>query len=347
MLVSGRSAEYFGNHFPEVPRFLVKVPSLIASSPQGTDFRGSARLLENRRDDFCSTNYSAMDGVLSALNGPPDLVITDYEPVAAQLAYATCCPLITVDNQSSFLGFCFPAIQSLRNGKQRTRQEERSRLSLFFPKAEERFAVSFLEITYPSDPCFPVTIIPPIIRPNVRQPATPTVKRARRKIVVYLSPGKPTGSTSAGIQTSMELTALFRSRCDCDFVIFTDSCTLSVSSNVSVRPFDGDGLPCELRTCDGVIATAGHTLLSEIVHFKKPVLAIPVDTFEQTYNARSVEATGIGLVTTVVTPELLNRFVTGLPSFREAYEKQCARGSIVTGNGIEVLTESLRVRYGL
>jgi uncharacterized protein (TIGR00661 family) len=347
MFVSGRSAEYFGRLFPEIPRFKVKTPSLIAASPQGADFGRSSELGENRSDDFVVTNYSAIDGALSALHGNPDLVITDYEPVAATLAYASCCPLITIDNQSSFLGFRFPPIRSMHNNAERLRDEERCRLSFFFPKADERFALSFFRISYPADPRFAVTVIPPVIRASIRRSSEVNGNHFRRKIVVYLSPGKPTGAASAGIQTATELADIFASQSDLDFVIFSDRAGPSPASNVSIRPFDNDELPRELCTCDAVIATAGHTLLSEIVHLQKPVLAVPVDTFEQTYNARSIEMAGIGRAATVITADRLSQFVSEIPVFQHAYREQCARGFIDTRNGSLVLTEILCLKYGL
>jgi hypothetical protein len=37
------------------------------------------------------------------LIGKPDLVISDYEPISAQYAYASGTPLVTIDQQSKYL----------------------------------------------------------------------------------------------------------------------------------------------------------------------------------------------------------------------------------------------------
>ena len=51
-----------------------------------------------------------------------------------------------------------------------------------------------------------------------------------------------------------------------------------------------------LSRCKGVIAPAGHQLLSEALYLGKPVLAFPQkNQYEQTVNARMLEKSGFGM----------------------------------------------------
>jgi hypothetical protein len=75
--------------------------------------------------------------------------------------------------------------------------------------------------------------------------------------------------------------------------------------------------PAVLAGCRAVFCTAGNQLISEAIHFGKPVLALPEDALEQRLNARTVERWQIGLQTRrgQVTAELLRRFLARADDF--------------------------------
>lgn len=56
----------------------------------------------NRNRDAFGANFSVMHAATKEFGGGLDLVISDYEPISAQYAYATGTPLITSDQQSKF-----------------------------------------------------------------------------------------------------------------------------------------------------------------------------------------------------------------------------------------------------
>ena len=67
----------------------------------------------------------------------------------------------------------------------------------------------------------------------------------------------------------------------------------------------------DLAGCRAVFATAGNQLISEAVHFGKPLLLMPEESLEQRLNAMHIDRWGIGMTTTTshVTVELLCRFL--------------------------------------
>ncbi|KPA15195.1 teichoic acid biosynthesis protein [Candidatus Magnetomorum sp. HK-1] len=135
----GESTKYFKKYFPDVIIFEVSVPWIYADS-NGIDFLKIAHDKNNISQDGYFKNFKAMDKVLKYFKSNPDLILTDYEPISAQLAYATCTPLVTIDQQSKYLGYNFSPFENF------SPLEERSRLSLFFPKANMRFSCSFFSI---------------------------------------------------------------------------------------------------------------------------------------------------------------------------------------------------------
>jgi uncharacterized protein (TIGR00661 family) len=186
-----------------------------------------------------------------------------------------------------------------------------------------------------------------MIRCEVRQLEPSVEYGARKKIVVYVSSSQIAGSTSSTYLKVTELLALLGTRPDVDFLLFTDYGIRETPSNVIVRPFDNEQLPREVSKCYGVITTAGHTLLAEITYFRKPILALPMDTFEQISNAKSIESAGIGLSAGILTSELLNEFISNVPRFQEAYDNLGACGRLETGDGTLMLAETLERKYGL
>src|SRR5262249_19690621 len=52
----------------------------------------------------------------------------------------------------------------------------------------------------------------------------------------------------------------------------------------------------DLAGCRAVLGTTGNQLLGEVIHFRKPMLAIPIDCMEQQLNARQLELLGVGEV---------------------------------------------------
>lgn len=117
----------------------VSVPFYVGAA-SGLDFAATALRPANFAEDTLSINCTAL-AKANALLGTPDLVVTDYEPVSAQYAYATGAPLVTIDQQSKYLAGSFP---TMLFGQ--THADEVQRLRMFFPRADARFACSFFRV---------------------------------------------------------------------------------------------------------------------------------------------------------------------------------------------------------
>ncbi len=90
-------------------------------------------------------------------------------------------------------------------------------------------------------------------------------------------------------------------------------------ANLSFRSYSVDGFLGDLASCNYVIANAGNTLLSEALHFHKPLLCFPVALFyEQIVNAHLLSEAGYGAHHAVDARAAgaLEDFEARLPEFR-------------------------------
>ena len=323
------SEDYILTNHPDIPLFRIKVPVLHPSRQTGLDFGAIAVDSANHYADGISTNYRAMQSALDYFGGTPDLVISDYELVAAEFAYATLTPLVSIDQHSKFAGFNFPPIGEY------TRLEDYSRLNLFFPQAAARYACTFFEVGYPPNPQFPVTLIPPILRNEVINLATSTMPN---EILFYIS-------SFARIRTPRdEIHAILRQFPEKTFHIFPYE-TNKTTANLHFHEFSRDLFLEILGRAEAVIATAGHTLLSELAYLQKPALTIPADSFDQQTCAQVIQQNGLGLSTELFTVDTLAKFFANLPAYRE--NLQNGQGLVQRWDGVAVLLENLEKAFGI
>jgi uncharacterized protein (TIGR00661 family) len=88
--------------------------------------------------------------------------------------------------------------------------------------------------------------------------------------------------------------------------------------NLVYMPFSEAGFIDDLRTCRGVVASGGYTLMGEAVYLRRPMLAVPVGRqFEQVMNARYLEKCGYGLQAEELTPQVLGAFLERLPDLSQ------------------------------
>ena len=80
--------------------------------------------------------------------------------------------------------------------------------------------------------------------------------------------------------------------------------------NLLYRPFSNEVFIDDLRTSRGVVASAGYSLMSEVVYLRKPMLALPLaGQFEQEMNARYLERLGYGTAATALDEPSLERYL--------------------------------------
>jgi uncharacterized protein (TIGR00661 family) len=122
-----------------------------------------------------------------------------------------------------------------------------------------------------------------------------------------------------------------------------------VSGNIRFKPYSEATLLDDLAACAYVIAGGGHTLMSEALHFGKPVLSFPVHgMFEQTLNAIYLQRLGYGRFSADLRPApvLVTEFEQELPRMREAVSRGrfCGNEQILSAVDQFVRNESSGIR---
>ena len=271
------SHAYFSKHFGgRVPVIEVKVPWVVCLA-DGIDWTQTHARNRSDYGAISATTNRAFASAIELLGGLPDLCISDYEPTTAQFAYLHDIPLVTIDQQSKFLGYRTQDVDGY------CRNEERARLAYFFPSASQRFALSYFPLDAEADSQFDVTVLPAIVRPGVhalsRLPSPPRT----RSIVVYLSPYDKTGMYR-------DLVGVLRRFKDYEFHIYDLTATQSIlpepdcPSHLSFRCFNEQEFLRAVWRAQGVISTAGFTLLSELAYLRKPAFTVPLPTYDQHFH---------------------------------------------------------------
>lgn len=227
----------------------------------------------------------------------PDLLITDSEVFTPNVARRLGVPFVSLDNQH-LLTHCdvelppgcrrhflqaYAFIRSIHGGARRY-------LISTFVRAPIRHQ--------------PTTLLPPIVRAEAYR------MKARRGdyLVAYLGASRQ----HEPMRQALEAFRSFPVRAY-GFGHSGESC------GVTYKPTNPSGFLEDIAGCAGVVATAGHSLVGECLHFRKPMLLVPyAGQFEQMFNAYHVERLGFGRSASELSPPVLNDFVAGLERFREA-----------------------------
>lgn len=323
-------SERFSGH-PRVTVIPVAVPFYVGNG-KGLDFAATWSMPCNHGVDFLGINMRAMAAARRAV-GTPTLVVSDYEPVSAQYAYATDAPLVTIDQQSKYLCGDFPP--SLAGF---TFADEVERLHMFFPRADARLAVSFFAVAR-RDGGDEVTIMPPVIKPQVlsivRAPAR------EKEVIVYISSahGFPQSITSVVGELAAVPDARFR--------LFVPNGTQipDAPPNVSVFRHGNPAFDEALTACHGIVTTAGHSLLSEAMYLGIPVYAIPVSPYEQHMNAAVIANGGFGVSEPAISRKPVSRFLDTIDGYAHAIRDD--RHILMRGVGQEAIVAFLRGRFGV
>lgn len=288
--------------------------------PSGLDFAEAAKRAHNKSTTATQSvvlNCHAMSEAARLL-GTPDLVVADYENVCAQFAYSCGAPLVTIDQQSKYFLPGFPRTISGTSA-----QDEVQRLRMFFPVAAKRIALTFFAAPTchqnavqaccrdVSDVAIDVCLMGPVMKDQVVELRKVRDGRGNRasggtkKIVMYLTAQKVQG----GPQIQDWVTAASEvSPGEAEFDIFASADDVEAAAaavamksaglpqHVHLHPVPSPCFSQRLVVADGVVSTAGHTLLSECMFAGIPVLAVPLPSlYEQQMNALVVSSNHFGL----------------------------------------------------
>ena len=144
-----------------------------------------------------------------------------------------------------------------------------------------------------------VRIVPPVLREVVRR----TQSADGSHLLVYLS-NAHVHFTPAMRRALVEL--------DEDVRVYGPA-GAGREGRLEIKPLSVEGFVGDLASCRAVFATAGNQLISEAIHFGKPMLLLPEQSLEQRLNARFVQQWGIGrrVWPGELSAELFREFLSG------------------------------------
>lgn len=236
----------------------------------------------------------------------PDVVVTDFEPLAAAYARISRTPLIAVDN-INMLDRC-KHDEEIVAGHREDYAIARTVARSMVPNAVRYIVTTFFRPPLAREQTM---LVPPILRQEI----VAAEPEEGEHLVVYSS-----GEESA-------LAALRASGVPCRvYGMRGGPREDTVDGNLEFKPRSEEGFVEDLRTARGVVAGGGFSLMSEAVYLGKPMLAMPLlGQFEQTMNSRYLQREGYGMAATELTAEIVARFIDGTDGYRErlaAYEQR-------------------------
>ena len=245
----------------------------------------------------------------------PEVVVTDFEPLAGLYARATKTPLICVDN--------IHMLDRCRHDREiigRERQDfmlARAVTRAMVPAAGDYVITTFFR---PPLAYGRTVLVPPILRPEVV-----AAKPVRGDHLIVYSSGEHL------------IEALRSSGVPCRIYGMRGGPAEGVvDGNLAYRPRSNEGFVEDLRTARGVVAGGGFSLLSEAVYLGKPVLSVPLQgQFEQVMNARYLQREGFGMCAPAVTPAVLAEFLDRVEEFEQALAGYEQAGNTVALRTIE------------
>lgn len=202
----------------------------------------------------------------------PDCVFTDFEPSTAYLANHYGIPLISIDNQHRMRYMNYERPKALKKDALMTETIIRTMV----PKPWYALITSFHFGKLKNKRC---CVFPPLLRPAVLE-HKPSKKD---HILVY---------TTYGFESLLNKLKNFPRE---NFLIYGAKKGELKTNNLHFKEFSEEGFLADLASCKAVIASAGFTLISESLYFKKPYLAFPtIGQFEQQLNAYILDKQGYG-----------------------------------------------------
>jgi uncharacterized protein (TIGR00661 family) len=223
----------------------------------------------------------------------PQIVISDFEPISARVAMLNKIPLISIDNQHFITGTKIEYPKKYKKD------------ALITKAVIEQMtfgAKAYLSITFVPEKIIKknIFLFPPILRKEILKAKTSN----RDYIIIYLT------SPFSGF---IEILKKIRKK----FVVYGLN-EEKTEQNVTFKKASQDGFLTDLANCEGVIANAGFSLMSEALYLGKPYLAIPVKgQFEQVLNGYYLEKFGYGKYWDELDREKIEAFLFNLESYRE------------------------------
>jgi uncharacterized protein (TIGR00661 family) len=221
-----------------------------------------------------------------------DIVVTDFEPVAARIARHNKIPSIGVGHQYAFL-HDIPVKKADPVSKWIVRN---------FAPTDYAAGLHWHHFNKP--------ILPPIIPAHLKNDS----QLQPDKIIVYLP-----------FETLEDIEALLKPFTTHRFFIYCNITAAQDNGHIHWRPFSREGFLKDLKNCNGVISNAGFELLSEALYLGKKFLVKPLaGQMEQASNAHVITELKLGTVMKKLDPVAVDHFLE-TPSVRPMRYPDVAR----------------------
>ena len=226
----------------------------------------------------------------------PEVVVTDFEPLAGVYARSAHVPLVSIDNIHMI---------------------DRCHHDAAIVGAEREDYAIARAVTRAMVPTAGDYVIPTFFRPPLARGRTKLVPPILRPEVVAAAGGSGEHLLVYSNGSRDLLDALRASGLPCRVYGMRDGPEAGTSDGrIAFRPRSTAGFLEDLRTARAVISGGGFSLLSEAVFLRKPVLAVPLrGQFEQLMNARYLEREGYGMCAGGIGRETLAAFLERLPAY--------------------------------
>ncbi|MDO4962682.1 MAG: glycosyltransferase family protein [bacterium] len=288
-------------HFPNVHILTITIPWIVCNK-NGLSFTETLFKYENI-DVF--KKFLEFGTEIERIFGKPDLVITDYEPNVAQYAYAMDIPLITMEQQSKFL-----YLNEIKIANQSIK-EEKYRINYFFPKYSKKIISSFFPLNIKEKN---VLVVPPIVG-NIKK------TKMQDFVLIYFSPYSDSPEYDKLLSVLIKIT-------DKNFKVYSKNSEkykeLYDNKNIKFYNFNSS-FKEDLASCSCLISTGGHQLISEVIFLEIPVYVIPLNTYEQKYNAKMIDHYNLGTCKKITLNSVLNfinnkdKYVFNIVSYKKKY----------------------------
>ncbi|HSW01968.1 MAG TPA: glycosyltransferase family protein [Sedimentisphaerales bacterium] len=284
---SRKSLSYLQVHFNENVKEIAGLRLAYRDGnllPFRTLLTNSSRLYSNRK--LNSTLYRTVFETFC-----PDLVISDFEPFSAWWAWRCGIPFISIDHQH-LLTMCE---LERRSDARFPRLCAELVTRCHCPGATAYIIVNFFQVPVKDNRAI---LAPPVVRPVVES-LPPT---NGQHILIY----------TTDISWKDKLAALLNSFPGQAFHVYGLDESRRIGS-CEFKRTPTERFLQDLASCRGIIATAGFSLLSESLHFRKKLLLLPIQgQYEQVLNARYAERLGLALNRTSLDADTLREYVSFL-----------------------------------
>jgi uncharacterized protein (TIGR00661 family) len=285
MAASGQALPYLREHLPDVEEiwglgFALEQGQVEAWKTLSMNVRGAVHGVPE--------DWRRGEALASAFG--PELVITDFEGFTYLFAKVHRLPVISIDN-IQMVDRCRHGEDILR-GVQRDYLEARAFVGAKLPRASRYLITTFFR---PPLRKKRTALVPSILRPEIlaSQP------ESGEHLIVY---GRIGEASTAALKASGVPCRVYGAREG-----LTED---EEDGSLLYRPFANEAFIEDLRTSRGVVASAGYSLMSEVVYLRKPMLALPLaGQFEQEMNARYLEQLGYGTAAASLDEPSLTRFL--------------------------------------